>query len=300
MKSVAHSHNHFSIIDHILRLITDNLVSKKSSNDNSQGGKVISIKNTVRTTSPETIPSNIKTDNKTCSEREFIKSIIHELKNPIHTISGLSQILRDEKGYNLSPSERIEYLNHIEESVSDLNDLVHDLLEVSSDSNEDRTFSIDLSKEIDIKEIVRRTIKLNKDYAIRSGITINSEIADDVSFIKLDQKRTKQILANLVSNSIKYSPEKTTIKISLANVVEDGKKYLEITVSDQGFGMTEEQIELAFEKYKTIQNPNSGKVDSFGLGLPIVKQLVELQKGIIDVISEPNKGTDFILKFRYC
>jgi signal transduction histidine kinase len=70
-------------------------------------------------------------------------------------------------------------------------------------------------------------------------------------------------------------------------------------VADQGFGMSKEQILTAFQKYKTIQNPNSGSVDSFGLGLPIVKQLVELQKGHINVESEINKGTTIKLTFPY-
>lgn len=228
---------------------------------------------------------------------DFIKSIIHELRNPLHAISGLSQILRDEKHYNLSAAERIDYLNHIDESVNDLNELVHDLLEVGIGNNKEIEFSVDLNQEIDIKDLIRRSIRLNKDYALRNSISIESNIAEDVSLIKLDAKRTKQILSNLISNSVKYSPEKTTIRISARNVMENKKNYLEIMVSDQGFGMTDEQINLAFEKYKTIQNPNSGKVDSFGLGLPIVKQLVELQKGKIEVKSKPNQGTNFVLKF---
>jgi signal transduction histidine kinase len=225
--------------------------------------------------------------------------MIHELKNPISAISGISQILREEKDYNLSDSERIDYLNCIDESVNDLNELVHDLLDVSSDGNEETTFSVDLTREIDVKEIVRRSVRLNKDYASRSGIKIDSEIVDDVYLIRLDLKRTKQILANLISNSIKYSPKKTTIKIVLKNIIKNEKKYLEISVSDQGFGMSEEQVKIAFEKYKTIKNPNSGKVDSFGLGLPIVKELVELQKGNIQVISSLGKGTNMIITFPY-
>ena len=113
--------------------------------------------------------------------------------------------------------------------------------------------------------------------------------------IHLDAKRTKQILANLISNAIKYSPEKTEIKICC----KENQKLLEITVSEQGFGMTFSQIQTAFQKYQTIENPNSGKVDSFGLGLPITKQLVELQHGTIEVRSKVNAGTEIILRFPY-
>lgn len=244
-------------------------------------------------------PQLIKSDEKKVASSDFIKSMIHELKNPISAISGISQILQEERDYNLSDSERMDYLNCIDESINDLNELVHDLLDVSVDGNEETSFSIDLTKEIDVKEIVRRSVRLNKNYASRNGIKISSEIADDIYLIRLDLKRTKQIIANLVSNSVKYSPEKTTIKIVLKNIIKSGKKYLEISVSDQGFGMTKEQVAIAFQKYKTINNPNSGKVDSFGLGLPIVKQLVELQRGNIQVISSPNQGTNMIITFPY-
>ena len=121
---------------------------------------------------------------------------------------------------------------------------------------------------------------------------------------------SRQILVNLISNAIKYSPKNTEIKISAKQVTTGGSavpgdtsvtnnNFLQIIVSDQGFGMTDPQLENAFQKYQTIQNPNSGKVDSFGLGLPIVKQLVELQRGTIEIESELNKGTAIKLKFPY-
>lgn len=80
----------------------------------------------------------------------------------------------------------------------------------------------------------------------------------------------KQILTNLISNAVKYSPRHSEIKIICKN--SDG--FLEISVIDQGFGMSTPQIQTAFQKYQTIQNPNSDSVDSFGLGLAITKHLV--------------------------
>lgn len=233
------------------------------------------------------------------SNQDFLKSIIHELKNSLHAISGISEILKDEEVYKISPYERKEYLKNLDESVIDLKEMVFDLLDFASNDNQDFSFNTNLSEKIDIKELILRAVKLNKNYALKSSIKIESEIAEDVSLINLDAKRTKQILTNLISNSVKYSPRKTTIKISAKNFIKNQQKYLQIIVSDQGFGMTQSQIKLAFEKYKTIKNINSNKVDSFGLGLPIVKKLVELQNGKILVNSTPNKGTDFILEFGY-
>ncbi len=98
-------------------------------------------------------------------------------------------------------------------------------------------------------------IKLNYDLSLRRKISLKMQIADDVELIRLDMKRMKQILTNLVSNAIKYSDENTEIIVSVKNIFKD------------------DQIKTAFEKYQTIQNPNTGIVDSFGLGLPITKPL---------------------------
>ncbi len=232
-----------------------------------------------------------------CSKQDFINSIIHELKNPLNAIIGFSQILQDEQNYKISEVERREYLKDISESANDLNEIIHDLLDVGSSNS--GNFSMDLSKEIEICDLVKRSVKLNRDYAIGRNIRLESEVAQDVNKIKLDEKRMKQILANLISNSVKYSSKNTVIKVVAENVCEQNKEYLQISVIDQGFGMTPDQVEIAFEKYRTIANPNSGKVDSFGLGLPIVKQLVEAQNGQIEIKSELNKGTEVIIKFPY-
>lgn len=166
-----------------------------------------------------------------------------------------------------------------------------------------------------------------------------SDIA--IPLLNLDQKRMKQILTNLISNAIKYSPDKTKIEVSARLISDDNYEYKEITtdvsqlpadeidiispttnqksqttnqthttkkpvssqnileiiVADQGFGMTPEQISQIFDPYTTFQNPNSGSVSSHGLGLSIVKKLVEAQNGQILVKSEPGKGSKFTLRF---
>lgn len=236
------------------------------------------------------------------SSSEFLFAISHELKNPLNAIIGFSDVLRSEmnnleKSNNpkVSFAECIDCIQEINQAAYEMSDLIHDLLDVGSVLS--GNFSVDLSEKIDVKDMIKRSIKLNYDHALSRQVKLVGEVAEDLSFIKLDAKRMKQILANLISNSIKYSPEKTEIKISAQDIFENGSKYLQIIIADQGFGMTLDQIDLAFQKYQTIKNPNSGKVDSFGLGLPIVKQLVELQNGIIEIKSELNKGTEIKLKF---
>lgn len=229
------------------------------------------------------------------SPAAYLSVISHELKTPLNAIIGFSELLKHGKN---SVAESEDYINEILQAANEMNELVDDLLDVSAVNS--GNFSVEMNNYVQVREVVRRSIKLNYGYATNGNITICSEVFDDVSLIKLDEKRLKQILTNLVSNAVKYSPKNSKIKITAENISENQDKlFLQITITDQGFGMTEEQVETAFQKYKTIQNPNSGKVDSFGLGLPIVKQLTESMNGTIEVKSEVNKGTEVKLKFPY-
>ncbi len=292
MKEAHLHHNCFSVFDHLPKIFriksTDNLRNplkeKKSKNNQIQ---------TFFTPLPEQVKQNIKKS----SQRDFINSIIHELKNPLNAIVGFSGLIKDEIKNPKSAEECLDYANEIEKAALDLNELIRDLLDAGSGA--EGSFSVDTSKEINVADLIKRSVRLNYDFGIRRKIAIKSLVSSEVSPINLDAKRIKQILSNLISNAIKYSPENTEVAVLAKNIMKDGQKLLQIIVIDQGFGMDETQVKTAFEKYQTIENPNTGIVDSFGLGLPITKQLVELQNGKISVKSEVGKGSEFILEFPY-
>ena len=225
------------------------------------------------------------------SNTEFLSAIVHELKTPLNAILGFADVLGEEISKPSSQKDALASVSGIKQAASDMNELIHDILDVAQNSS--GNFSVDLSHAIDLRDVLKRAVRLNYDYSLRCNVGLKLEIAEDVKAAKLDAKRMKQVLTNLISNALKYSPAQSEVKI----LCKYSAEFLEISVIDQGFGMTKEQIKTAFEKYQTITNPNSGKVDSFGLGLPITKQLVELQNGVIEVISEVGKGTQMKIKF---
>jgi two-component system cell cycle sensor histidine kinase PleC len=241
------------------------------------------------------IPSSVLMP-KTCanfSSSEFLSAITHDLKTPLNAIIGFSDVLKEEIGNVATVEECLEYVAQINRAAVEMNELVHDLLDVGAVAS--GNFSVDLAKKIEICEVVKRAMRLNQDYAIKRKVSLKMEIIGEIAAINLDEKRMKQVLTNLISNAVKYSSEGCEVK----TVCEVKNNQLEISVIDQGFGMSEQQVEIAFEKYGTIQNPNSGSVDSFGLGLPIVRHLVEMQNGEIEVSSKAGKGTQMKLKFPY-
>lgn len=225
------------------------------------------------------------------SNTTFLSAITHELKTPLSAIIGFADVLQQEIRNPNSIEECVDYIKEIREAAADLNSLIHDLLDIGQVSS--GNFSADLSKKIDVCDVIKRAVRLNYDYALRRNISLKVEISSEIKPINLDAKRMKQILMNLISNAVKYSRDGSEIKIS-ARVTND---ILEISVSDQGFGMSPEQLKIAFTKYGTIANENSHQVDSLGLGLPITKQLVELQNGIIEAESKIGVGTKMIIKF---
>ena len=138
----------------------------------------------------------IKDENFTPSD--FIYAIIHELKNPLNAILGFSDILKMEIKDPACAEDCLDSVKEINLAAVELRELIHDLLDVGAATS--GNFTVDLSKEINVADVIKRSVKLNKDYAIGRGIYLKVEISSDVLLIKLDEKRVKQILSNLISN----------------------------------------------------------------------------------------------------
>ncbi len=241
---------------------------------------------------------NISVERKNIAPTEFLAAIVHDLKTPLSAIISFSEFLKDDLKNLKSLEECVNYANEINLAATEMNELIRDILDVETVAFSGN-FSVDLSNDIDLKDVIKRSVRINYDYSLKRNVTLQSEISDEIKPIKLDAKRMKQVLTNLISNAVKYSPKQSLVKITARHAAENNQEFLEICVADQGFGMTNSQIETAFQKYQTIQNPNSGSVDSFGLGLSITKQLVELQNGKIEVKSLVGQGTEMKLKFPY-
>ena len=163
---------------------------------------------------------------KSFKSSDFINSIIHEIKNPLNAIICFSEFLKQEVKNPKLAEECADYAIEINQAANDLSEIVEDLLDVGSIAS--GNFSVDLSNDICVKDLIRRVIKLNYDLTLRRRIRLKMQVADDVSVIKLDVRRMKQILANLISNAIKYSDKNTEITISAKNIVKDEKKLLQI------------------------------------------------------------------------
>lgn len=222
---------------------------------------------------------------------EFLAYTGHELRSPLNVIIFGSEMMKS-KVFGDMPPKYLEYAEDIYQNGNDLLHFIEDLMDVTR-ADAEGSFTLNPSM-IDVEEVIDRVIKLNLTRATKHKIRIEKIIADDLPKLWADSRRVRQILNNLISNAVKYSPENTSVRVIAHSI--DG--ILQILVEDEGFGMTPEQIDIALSKYGTVQNENSDKVDSIGLGLPLVHQLMRAHKAKFDIESEPNKGTTITLTFK--
>ena len=216
------------------------------------------------------------------AKSKFLAVMSHEIRTPLGAVIGLSELLAST---SLSPEQR-DYLNDIGKSADLLMNILNDILDLAKlDSGK-----LELDREpTSVKDLFEACTVLFKEKAIEKKIILSLEI--DVhchSLIELDALRLKQILMNLLSNSIKFT-QSGFIKVC-ANYCHQ-KNAVIFSVKDSGIGMTKQQIARAFNEFEQADTSTTKKYGGTGLGLPICKKLVHFMDGHIDVQSRKDEGT---------
>ncbi len=222
----------------------------------------------------------------------LIRAASHDLKNYIFGISGLTKLLLERKNIG---DENLEIIKSINEQSDELGYFVEDLLDTNQ--NETGIFSLGRIEKCDIHKLIERMILLNKSLAIKHRIEIVADIGNNMPKLRCDVRRMKQILTNLITNAIKYSLSNTIVTIK-ARYLRD-KKQIYIEIKDQGIGMSEEEITMALSGHgeKIDKSELNKDIDSRGIGMPIVKNLVELHNGKLEIESAKKKGSVIKLYF---
>lgn len=222
---------------------------------------------------------------------DFISMASHELKSPLTAIKGYAELLNEgikEEDYE-KKKEHIRYVNNIRISVARLRDLVEDILDVSR--LEQNRLPIDLEN-IDIAEIVRGVSDEMSISADEKKLELVNMIDGSLEVVA-DRDRTKQILVNLVSNAIKYTPSG---KIEIKRKEDAGFVY--VTVADTGLGMSAESMKNLFSKFYRIRTDKTSAISGTGLGLWISKEIAVKMGGDLSVESIEGVGSHFTLKLK--
>jgi PAS domain S-box-containing protein len=213
---------------------------------------------------------------------EFLSTAAHELRTPLTSILGFSEILVKKK---LDEKKQTRFLEIINKEAGDLADIVNDLLDISS-IEAGTGFEIKKAP-IQFKEVFLKSINLIKGQTDEHTFKVN--IPHDLPKIEADKNRMYQVMENLLDNAVKFSPEGGEVTVS----IEGGRDELKISVADEGIGIPEEELPHIFDRFYRASNATTAAIRGTGLGLGIVKYIIESHAGRILVQSKPGKGSTF-------
>ncbi|QFJ55201.1 hybrid sensor histidine kinase/response regulator [Pseudobutyrivibrio xylanivorans] len=216
----------------------------------------------------------------------FMTRMSHEMRTPINAILGMNKmILRESKEENILDYARDvngagNYLLSIVDEVLDLAKVTAGKFEISPE-------------DYDLMDMIRECYALVRPRAKANRLSFEVDMSDVLpSTLRGDKERIIQIITNLLTNAIKYTPE-GRVTLSVQGKINDGKLMLIVTVTDTGIGVAEENMPFLFESFRRVGEFNSKRIEGTGLGLTITKQLVDLMDGTITVESELGKGSTF-------
>jgi signal transduction histidine kinase len=217
----------------------------------------------------------------------------HELRTPLNAIIGFSSILAGEGGISSEKSlaKTQEYASMIKESGTHLLSIINGLLDLSKIEAGKQDFQ---DEEIDIGYEIDTCLKILQNLATEKKIELTRTIPQDDLILNGDTKILRQMLINLISNSIKYSEIGCYVKVS-ASVGEDNG--INISVVDNGNGMSQADLSIAKEPFGRSKQAIMSDTPGTGLGLPLVEAYVKLHQGKLDMHSELGKGTTMTLSF---
>ena len=223
------------------------------------------------------------------SKSAFFSSMSHDMRTPLNVIINLSNLIEE----NISNKDKVlEYIKKIKFSSNQLLTLINDLLEIS---RLERT-NISISNEtIDLKEFIKECAETFSDIAQKENKTFNMQFDVENKIVIGDTTRIGQIVNNLLSNAFKYTETGDEISISLNEYTKINQLYYKITVSDTGIGISKDFLEHIFDSYSRETRFSSKNIAGTGLGMPIVKRIVQQMGGEITVDSQLGVGSTFVV-----
>lgn len=216
--------------------------------------------------------------------QQFISDVSHEFQTPLTAIQGFATILKNE---DISKEQVEKYADVILFHSKRLSTLSKNMLQLTLLEGED----VKLEKsDFSLTNQLNRVVETQDNLAIRKNIEIEIKLPKNDVIIEGDESRLEQVWINLINNAIKYTPDNGSVIVS----VKKFAKEVEVRIKDTGVGMSKETISHIFERFYRVDK--SRRIEGNGLGLSIVKRIIDLHGGTIDIISKENEGSEFIVK----
>lgn len=227
------------------------------------------------------------------AKSEFLSNMSHDIRTPMNAVVGMTTVALS----NIDDKDYVQNcLKKIDISSKHLLGLINDVLDMSKIESGKMTLS---SSQVSLKEIVEEIVSIIQPQVKAKNQNFEVHIDKiETEEIVCDNVRLNQVLINLMSNAVKFTPEGGTIRLAISESESPkGEQYVRIYISvkDNGIGMTPEFLAQIYEAYSRADSARVHKTEGAGLGMAITKYIVDAMGGTIDVQSEPNKGTEFLL-----
>lgn len=222
----------------------------------------------------------------------FLATVSHELRTPLNAVLGFTHLVRDGVHGPLGNKKYQEYLDHVSGSGTHLAHLIDELLDLSR--AEAGYLVVREESVVELSGEVKRCLDFLAARASHAGVTLRAERLDRLPALRADPRRLHQILLNVLSNAVKFTPEGGEVTFTSERA---GDGALVLAVRDTGIGMTEEDLSIALETFGRADSSRAQATEGTGIGLPLTELLLELHGGKMAIISDPGGGTLVTLRF---
>ncbi len=228
---------------------------------------------------------NMELEKANRAKSDFLASMSHELRTPLNAIMGFSEVLLERNFGELNQKQE-EYIKDVFEAGEHLLLLINDILDLARVESGQMIFE---PSEFYVRDVVEQSITMIKERALRHYINLSQKISPDVTTVYADERKLKQVIYNLLTNAIKFTPDNGSISL----IVSKADKDVMFSIEDTGIGIPEEALSKLFYPFSQIRLLHPSVHEGTGLGLSIVKAIIELHGGKIWVESKVGKGSKF-------
>jgi PAS domain S-box-containing protein len=225
------------------------------------------------------------------AKSEFLTNMSHELRTPLNAIIGFSEIIQNEAYGKLPSKEYKEYAESIFNSGQNLLKVINEILDVSRIDAGQRTLQESV---VNVKKLFESCLELMDEKIKSNHIRVENKATDETLNLIGEKHAMKQMLLNIMSNAIKFSPENS---LMMLDAELDSKNRMRVSITDTGIGLTDEELEKALSPFGQIETEHSRTKSGTGLGLTLVKSLIELHGGELEIVSQKAIGTTVTLIF---
>ncbi len=257
-------------------------------------GNIVSIQKDItdlKTTEIALVQAKDEADIANNTKSEFLAHMSHELRTPLNSILGFTQVMRDELLGELGHPKYREYINDVHHSGAHLLNLINDVLDISKVEAGEFVLNEDT---LDLKDTISACLQIIRGKQDVAALNIIVENSEGNIYLKGDERIIRQIILNLLSNSVKFTKAEGKITLSLT---KDDTNGITLSISDTGCGIEEDDISHVLAPFGQARTNARTAHEGTGLGLSLSKMLTELHDGILNIYSQVGVGTTVTLKF---